>query len=171
MISRHLRSRSLWSRWDTAITTSIFTWSKYPQEAKLFVAENRQYLQGSWNEYGRIPIEIMSDGSVRHSHPERINVTEDEVVITMKIMSTTAQEANYSLAFYAVHQTTIAPQDTDVSVSLIPMQPSRERKSSVKVRSFPFAGYPSKPLDFRCTEIDMSAVNGWVSFSILFIGF
>ena len=60
---------------------------------------------------------------------------------------------------YAVHRTKIESHETDFTTKLIPMQPSSQRSSALSGGQ---ANTPlsHKPLDFTCTELDLSDSNG-----------
>ena len=117
-------------------------------ESNLFQPDGKA--SGGAIEFGRIAIQVSSNGSVTHFYdPNSVTVTDEDVVIRVKLTAPAA------LTVYAVHQTKIEPSELDFSTTLIPMQPN-------KLRSHPISGgqantpLSSKPLDFHCTELDLS---------------
>ncbi len=100
--------------------------------------------------HGRISIQVLPNGIAIHNYSHNlVKVTEEEVVINMTFVSTFGS----AITFYAVHQTKIESYESDVTTTLIPMQPSAERNKTG------FAtGLSSKPLDFTCTELDLSSM-------------
>lgn len=110
-------------------------------------------LHGYQVQYGRIHIDIDNIGSVRHEHDSQlIRVTDTEVMIDISL--TTATNV---LTMYAVRRLKIWPRDEDIAVTLTPMQPNAYGNSPV-VDGY-FTGKP-KPVDFTCTELDISAISG-----------
>ena len=81
-----------------------------------------------------------------YSH-DFVDVTEEEVVINMKFVSTFGS----AMTFYAVHQTKFESHESDFTTTLVPMQPNAER-----IKTGFTTGLSSKPLDFTCTEVDLS---------------
>jgi hypothetical protein len=106
--------------------------------------------QGGNITYGRISIQVSPEGisSHKYSH-DLVKVTEEEVVINMTFVSTFGS----AITFYAVHQTKIESYESDVITKLIPMQPNDERNKTGFATGLSF-----KPLDFTCTELDLSAM-------------
>jgi hypothetical protein len=143
---RLLSCCSVWSR-------ARFVGSTIPSvESNLFQPDGKA--SGGAIEFGRIAIQVSSNGSVTHFYdPNSVTVTDEDVVIRVKLTAPAA------LTVYAVHQTKIESSELDFSTTLIPMQPN-------KLRSHPVSGgqantpLSSKPLDFHCTELDLSMCNG-----------
>jgi hypothetical protein len=110
-------------------------------------------LNGYQVQYGRIHSDIDNIGSIRHEHDSRlIRVTDTEIMIDISLTS-----ATNVLTMYAVRRFKIWPRDEDIAVTLTPMQPNAYGNNSV-VDGY-FTGKP-KPVDFSCTELDISAISG-----------
>ena len=63
-----------------------------------------------------------------------------------------------NLNIYAVHRTKIESHETEFTTTLVPMQPSGQRKNPYFPQTS--APLPHKPLDFTCTELDLSQSTG-----------
>ena len=105
------------------------------------------------SEYGRLNIEFLSDGSVVHNlKSAQGSVSDNEVILNIHLTFVDA------LTLHAIRRFKIEPYESDVTYRLTPMQPSLRRSDAV-VEGF-FVGKP-KPLDFSCTESDLSSIpNG-----------
>jgi hypothetical protein len=104
-------------------------------------------------EYGRVNIEFMSNGAVVHNiQPAQGSVSDHEVLLKIRLSYVDA------LTLYAVRRFKIESYETDVTTRLTPLQPSLQRSNAV-VDGY-FVG-KAKPVDFACTELDLSAMpNG-----------
>jgi len=104
-------------------------------------------------EYGRVNIEFMSNGAVVHNiQPAQGSVSDHEVLLKIRLSYVDA------LTLYAVRRFKIESYETDVTTRLTPLQPSLQRSNAV-VEGY-FVG-KAKPVDFACTELDLSAMpNG-----------
>ncbi len=104
-------------------------------------------------EYGRLNIQFFSDGSYAHNMtPAQGSVSDIEVILNIRLTFVDA------LTLYAIRRFKIESYQTDLTTRLTPMQPNLRRSNPV-VDGF-FVGKP-KPLDFSCTEFDLSAIpNG-----------
>ncbi len=125
-------------------------------DANLFLPDGTEpYLMGSFGQggnitYGRISIQVSPEGIATHKYSQDlVEVTEEEVLINVTFVSTFGS----AITFYAVHQTKIEPYESDVTTTLIPMPPSAERNKTGFTTAL-----VSKPLDFTCTELDLSAI-------------
>ncbi len=103
--------------------------------------------------YGRVSIQFLSDGSVIHNmQPAQGSVSENEVIFNIRLTYADI------LTLYAARRHKIEPYETSRTTRFTHMQPSLQR-------SYPnglphFADKP-KPVDFSCTELDLSALpNG-----------
>ena len=56
---------------------------------------------------------------------------------------------------YALHRTKIESHETEFTTTLVPMQPSSQRMNPEANSPL-----PHKPLDFTCTELDLSQSTG-----------
>jgi hypothetical protein len=105
---------------------------------------------GNVTEYGRLNIQFLSDGTVAHNlQPAQGSVSDSEVILNIRLTFVD------SLTLYSVRRVKIESYQTDVTTRLTPMQPSLQRSNSV-TDGF-FVGKP-KPLDFACTELDLSSI-------------
>ena len=140
-------SHSLWSRVLTAPAPS--------GESNLFRPDAKHAINATaFIEYGRIAIAVSPSGQATHQYdPNFVTVTDESVLISVKLVAPAA------LTLYAVHQTKIQSHETDFTTTLIPMQPNKQRSSPVSggQASTPL---PFKPLDFSCTELDISSFTG-----------
>jgi hypothetical protein len=104
---------------------------------------------GNVTEYGRLHIQFLSNGSAVHNIlPAQGSVTEDEVILNIRLTFVDA------LTLYAVRRFKIESYQTDVTTRLTPLQPSL-RRNNVVADGF-FVG-KAKPIDFSCTEFDLSS--------------
>lgn len=84
--------------------------------------------------------------------PAQGSVSDHEVLLKIRLSYVDA------LTLYAVRRFKIEPYETDVTTRLTPLQPSLQRSNAV-VDGY-FVG-KAKPVDFACTELDLSAMpNG-----------
>ena len=110
-------------------------------------------------EYGRVNIEFFSNGAPVHNiqpeyafQPAQGSVSDHEVLLKIRLSYVDA------LTLYAVRRFKIESYETDVTTRLTPLQPSLQRSNAV-VDGY-FVG-KAKPVDFACTELDLSAMpNG-----------
>jgi hypothetical protein len=79
-----------------------------------------------------------------------LKVTAEEVIINVTLVSTFGS----AIAFYAVRQTKVEPFESNFSTTLVPMQPNAARGDAAFSTRL-----SSKPLDFSCTELDLSAME------------
>ncbi len=103
-------------------------------------------------EYGRIIVNMASDDSIAYQYTvtgNPIQVTDNEVVLDFFVAE------NQTLTVYAVNRHKIESFETDVTAGLVPMQPSAHR--SIPVINGFFVDKP-KPVDFTCTELDLSGM-------------
>jgi hypothetical protein len=99
-------------------------------------------------EYGRINIEFLSNGTVVHNiQMEQGSVSDHEVILNIRLTFADV------LTLYASRRFKIEAQEIDVTTRLTPLQPNSHRSNPV-VDGY-FVGKP-KPLDFTCTELDLS---------------
>ncbi len=108
---------------------------------------------GNITEIGRLHIHFLSDGAAVYSmQPDQGRISENEVILNIRLTFVDA------LTLYAVRRFKIESYQTDVTIRLTPLQPSLFRSNPV-VDGF-FVGKP-KPLDFSCSEFDLSdMLNG-----------
>ncbi len=108
---------------------------------------------GNITEFGHLHIQFLSDGAAVYSmQPDQGRISENEVILNIRLTFVDA------LTLYAVRRLKIESHQTDVTTRLTPLQPSLRRSDAVVEGVF--VGKP-KPLDFSCTEFDMSAIlNG-----------
>jgi hypothetical protein len=110
-------------------------------------------------DYGRIVIHVSSNGSASHNYdPFHVRVTDEEVFLNIKL------SGNHSLlTLHAVRRTKIGPHDRAVTSIITPMQPNLQRSKPVQQDVNGFFATSPKPVDFSCTEIDLSFMtNGTV---------
>ena len=111
-------------------------------------------------EYGRIVIHVSSNGSASHNYdPLHVRVTDEEVFLNIKLSG-----KHSVLTLHAVRRIQIESHDRAATSVLTPMQPNLQRSKPVQqdVNGL-FAASP-KPVDFSCTEIDLSFMtNGTAS--------
>ena len=103
-------------------------------------------------EYGRIIVNLASDGSIAYQYTvvgNPIQVTDNQVVLDFFVAE------NQTLTVYAVNRHKIESFETDVTAGFMPMQPSAHR--SIPVLNGFFVDKP-KPVDFTCTELDLSGM-------------
>ncbi len=104
----------------------------------------------STHEFGHINIQIMSDGSAIHKYnPIHARVSDEEVFLNIRLSSADA------MTLYAVRRFKIESYENDVTTRLTPMQPNVQRGEPI-VDGF-FVN-KSKPADFSCMELDLSAM-------------
>ena len=116
---------------------------------------------GNITEFGRINFHFESNGSVVTNVQENIktinsakhveqSVTDNEVFLRIRLIYGDA------LTLYAVRRFKIESFETDVATRLTPMQPSSQRRKPV-IDGF-FTDKIHRPVDFTCTELDLSAM-------------
>jgi hypothetical protein len=104
-------------------------------------------------QYGRIHVQTDS-GSVSHQYDsELILVNHEEVLLNISLTT-----ATNILTLYAVRRFKIQSYEVHSSVVLTPMQPSIQRNNSNSLVDDFFAN-KTKPLDFSCTELDLSTLS------------
>ena len=100
------------------------------------------------------------NGNTTHRYdPNSVSVTDEAVFIRVKLVAPAA------LVLYAVRQAKIESYETNFTTMLIPMQPNKQRNTAVSGGQ---ANTPlsSKPLDFTCTELDTTSLNGQFFFHV-----
>jgi hypothetical protein len=107
---------------------------------------------GNVTDFGRIKFHFFSNGSVVNNAHQ--SVTADEVLLRIRLIFGDA------MTVYAVRRLKVGSYDTDVSARLTPMQASSLRSRPV-ADGF-FAAKP-RPVDFSCTEFDLSELPSGTS--------
>jgi hypothetical protein len=141
---------SLWSRFQSEATSGIADIFQ-PDEQVIHssIPSSSQRSNGTL-EHGRITIRVLSNGSASHNYdPVHARVTDNEVFLSLRLTSVDA------MTLYAVRRLKIESQEKDFTTRLIPMQPNVQRRSPVVDGIFV---NKSKPVDFTCTEFDLSAL-------------
>jgi hypothetical protein len=105
------------------------------------------------HQFGRIQFHSDSGADSRPDDSELVVVNDDEVLLNINVTSGTNV-----LTLYAVRRFKIQSHEVDSSVALTPMQPNSERNNNDSFVDGFFANKP-KPLDFSCTELDLSALS------------
>jgi hypothetical protein len=110
-------------------------------------------------EYGRLNIHFLANGSIVHNiQPEQGTVSENEVIINIRLTFVDA------LTVYAVRRFKVQPFQTHATARLAPMQPTSRRTAVV----YGYYSNKPKPLDFTCSEFDLSALpNGMIFYNPL----
>ena len=148
---------SLWARTQS---TTARKWKRSAYEGTDIFQPDAQFLNsqdGNLTEYGRLHIQVLSNGSAVHNmQPTQGSVSDNEVILNIRLTFVDA------LTLYAVRQFKIESYQTDVTTRLTPLQPSLRRSNAV-VEGF-FVSRP-KPVDFSCTEFDLSAIPNGTKFA------
>jgi hypothetical protein len=142
--------------WARTQSTTARKWRRSAYQAADIFQPDAQFVNaqdGNVTEYGRLHIQFLSDGSAVHNmQPAQGSVTDDEVILNIRLTFVDA------FTLYAVRRFKIESYQTDVTTRLTPLQPSFRRSNPV------FDGFfvgKAKPLDFSCTEFDLSSIpNG-----------
>ena len=85
---------------------------------------------------------------------QHVSVNGDEVLLNIRLNSTDP------ITLHAVRRFKIEPHDTDVTTRLTPMQPMFMRNESVDhYNKWHSIGLHVEPIDFSCTELDLTYNN------------
>ncbi len=141
---------SLWAR---AQSTTARRWRRSMYHGSDVFQPDAQFVNsqdGNVTEYGRLNIQFLSNGTVFHNlQPAQGSVSDSEIILNIRLTFVD------SLTLYAVRRVKIESYQNEVTTRLTPMQPSLQRSKAV------FDGYfvgKPKPLDFTCTELDLSSI-------------
>jgi len=106
-------------------------------------------------ETGRISIKVFPNGTIINKYwHHQVSVNGDEVLLNIRLNSTDP------VTLHAVRRFKIEPHDTDVTTRLTPMQPMFMRSESVDhYNKWHSIGLHVKPIDFSCTELDLTYNN------------
>jgi hypothetical protein len=103
-------------------------------------------------ETGRISIKVAPNGAIINKYsPQHVTVNDDEVVLNIRLNSTDP------ITLHAVRRVKIESHHTDVTTRLTPMQPMFMRSNSADhYNKWHSIGLDIKPVDFSCTELDLT---------------
>jgi hypothetical protein len=104
-------------------------------------------------ESGRILIEVAPDGTIINKYlHQHVSVNGDEVLLHIRLNTTDP------ITLHAVRRFKIESHEIDVTTRLTLMQPKFMRIESYHHNKWQSIGLDIKPVDFSCTELDLTSM-------------